>query len=141
MDRLGPKRGKDDAGDAHTTAGGRMTKEFLFACDYMDAETALRRGLVNRVVPNDKLQEVVLELARKITGQNSFLLKLAKKMVNDQLDMMGQRSGLLEAFYLHEFAHAHWAQVGPLVQFPREGRSVKEFVKARDEQASKPQKK
>ena len=113
--------------------GGRMTKEFLFTGDFMDAETALRCGLVNRVVPNDKLEEETLALARKIAKQNPFLLKLAKKMVNDQLDLMGQRTGLLQGFYLHELAHGHWAQVGSLIQPPGEGRGVKDFVKARDE--------
>ncbi|MFC1917009.1 enoyl-CoA hydratase [Chloroflexota bacterium] len=113
--------------------GGRRTKEFLYTGDFMGAETAFRYGLVNRVVPNDKLEEETLELARRIAKQNPFLLKLAKKMVNDQLDLMGQRTGVLQAFYLHQFAHAHWAQVGRLV--PRqEGKSVKDWVKARDEQ-------
>lgn len=113
--------------------GGRMTKELLFTGDYMDAQTALRCGLVNKVVPNDKLEMETLELARRIAKQNSFLLKLAKKMVNDQLDLMGQRTGVLLNFYLHEFAHSHWAQVGPLVR--REaGGSVKDFVKARDKE-------
>lgn len=116
--------------------GGRMTKEFLFTGDFMDAQTALRRGLVNRVVPRDKLEEETLTLARKIAQQNPFLLKLAKKMVNDQLDLMGQRQGLQLGFYLHELAHGHWAQVGPLV--PREeGKSVKDFLKARDEKFNK----
>ncbi|MFC1939081.1 enoyl-CoA hydratase [Chloroflexota bacterium] len=113
--------------------GGRMTKEFLFTGDFMDAQTALRCGLVNRVVPNNKLEEETLELARRIARQNPFLLKLAKKMVNDQLDLMGQRQGVMLNFYLHEFAHAHWAQVGPLVK--REpGKSVSDFVRARDKQ-------
>ena len=55
--------------------GGRMTKEMLFTGDFMDAQTALRCGLVNRVVPNDKLEEETLELARRIAKQNPFLLK------------------------------------------------------------------
>ncbi len=116
--------------------GGRMTKEFLFTGDFMDAETAFRRGLVNRVVPNAKLEEETLGLARKIAKQNPFLLKLAKKMVNDQLDMMGQRQGMQMGFYLHQFAHGHWAQVGPLVA-REEGKGVRDFLKARDEKFEK----
>ena len=54
-------------------------------------------------------------------------------MVNDQLDLMGQRQGVLHGFYLHEFAHAHWAQVGPLVK-RKPGKSVKDFVRERDKQ-------
>lgn len=112
--------------------GGRRTKEFLFTGDFIDAQTAYQWGLVNRVVPRDKLEEETLELARRIAMQNPFLLKLAKKMVNDQLDLMGQRQGLLQGFALHQLCHAHFAKVGPLV--PREpGKSVKDFVKARDE--------
>lgn len=91
--------------------GGRMVKELLFTGDFMDAQTALRRGLVNRVVPREKLEEETLELARKIAQQNPFLLKLAKKMVNDQIDLMGQRIGVMESTYLHKLAQAHLARV------------------------------
>ncbi len=111
--------------------GARMTKEFLYTGDFMDAQTALRCGLVNHVVPKDKLEAETLELARRIAKQNPFLLKLAKQMVNDHLDLMGQRQGLLQGFYLHQFSHAHWAQVGRLVP-KEEGKSVRDFVKDRD---------
>ncbi len=42
----------------------RETLSFLFTGDLMDAQAALRYALVNRVVPNDKLEEETLELAQ-----------------------------------------------------------------------------
>jgi enoyl-CoA hydratase len=101
--------------------GGRITKELLFYLQFHGCPYgALRCGLVNRVVPNDRLEEETLELTQRIARHDPFLLKLAKKMVNDQLDLIGQRQVLNLAFYLHQLAHIHWAQVSHMVKFPDE---------------------
>lgn len=120
--------------------GGRRTKEMLFTGDLIDAKTALAWGLVNKVVPKDKLEEETMDMARRIAKHNPFLLKLAKKMVNDQLDLMGKRVGMQNGLYLHVLCHAHWKQVGQLVPGREEGMTVKEWVEARDKKFGDKQK-
>lgn len=111
--------------------GARKAKELLFTGDYMDAQEAWRLGFVNRVVPREKLEEETLGLAQRIALQNPFMLKLAKRVVNEALDIMGQRQALRSAFYAHQLAHAHFREVGEAVV--PQGKSVREFLQARDE--------
>jgi len=107
--------------------GARMTKELLFTAGFMDAGTAWRLGLVNKVVPREKLEEETLKLAAAIALHEPFYLKLAKKLVNGQLDLMGQKQGMDMCFYLQHLAKAHNAEVGSLIE--QEGKSVKEYVR------------
>ena len=45
--------------------GFRKAKEYLFTGDWIDAHEAQRLGLVNRVVPRDKLEEETMNLAQR----------------------------------------------------------------------------
>ena len=55
--------------------GVRKAKEMLFTSDAISAQEAHRLGAVNHVVPNDKLTEFTMDLARKIATKNLFSLK------------------------------------------------------------------
>ncbi|HBT43640.1 MAG TPA: enoyl-CoA hydratase, partial [Rhodospirillaceae bacterium] len=44
----------------------KQALELLFTGDFIDAETALQYGLINRVVPADRLDRATDELARTI---------------------------------------------------------------------------
>lgn len=76
----------------------RKAKELLFEFRFMHADEALTAGLVNRVVPRDRLAEETMALARRIALQDPFALRLAKLSVNQAQDTMGYstfiRSGL-----------------------------------------------
>lgn len=62
--------------------GPAIAKELMFTGRIIDAQEALRIGLVNRVVPKDKLKEAVWELARDIAKKSPIALKLIKRSVN-----------------------------------------------------------
>jgi len=55
--------------------------ELTFTGDIIDAETALNIGLVNYVVPHDRLMEKARELAEKIAAKPPVALRLAKRLL------------------------------------------------------------
>jgi 2-(1,2-epoxy-1,2-dihydrophenyl)acetyl-CoA isomerase len=55
--------------------------ELLFTGELIDAETAAAWGLVNRVVPHERLMDEVLELAGKVASQPPHALRLAKALL------------------------------------------------------------
>jgi enoyl-CoA hydratase/carnithine racemase len=66
----------------------------------IDAKTAERIGLINLVVPPDKLESTVEELANEIMSKPPIALKLAKELINNSIET-DQRTGLIheaEAF-------------------------------------------
>ena len=57
-------------------------KELCFTGDIIDARDAERLGLVNRVVPLEKLEETVMDLAKKIASKSPLILKYIKRSLN-----------------------------------------------------------
>jgi enoyl-CoA hydratase len=62
--------------------GVGKAKELIFTGNMIDAAEALQIGLVNQIVPPDKLKETVLTMAGRIAEQSSLALKWAKKAIN-----------------------------------------------------------
>jgi enoyl-CoA hydratase len=67
--------------------GEKKAKEMIFTCDRISAKDALALGLVNKVVPADKLKEAVDEVIAKITSKSPVIMKLAKLAVNRSLEV------------------------------------------------------
>ena len=67
--------------------------EMLLTGDLIDARTAERWGLVNRVVPLEKLDDEVTALARKITAYSPAVVRLGKQRFYEQVE-----KGLAEAY-------------------------------------------
>lgn len=112
--------------------GPRKAKEYLFTGDYLTASEALRLGLVNRVVPRERLDEETMALAGRISVQDPFALRLAKLSVNSMLDEMGQRDAIVSAFKTHMLSVAHRQMSGGGFEgLP--GKSVAERVRTRDD--------
>ncbi|MCD8068317.1 MAG: enoyl-CoA hydratase-related protein [Lachnospiraceae bacterium] len=61
--------------------------ELILTGDMIDAQTALRMGLVNRVVPADKLMEEAYALAKKLASKAPLALRAAKDAVDYGSDM------------------------------------------------------
>ena len=62
--------------------GPGKAKELLFTCDTIDGKEAERIGLVNKAVPDDKLMDEALTMAKKITENSAFSISLIKKGLN-----------------------------------------------------------
>jgi enoyl-CoA hydratase/carnithine racemase len=65
---------------------GRAT-ELLYLGDTLDAPTAERYGLFNRVVPHDQLMVEARALAERLAAGPSFALGLTKEALNEELSM------------------------------------------------------
>lgn len=78
--------------------GPRKAKEYLFTGDWLTADEALRHGLVNRVVPRERLEAETQALAERIAMQDSFYLRLAKRSTNLAQDQMGFRTAVIGAY-------------------------------------------
>ncbi len=75
--------------------GVRAAKELLFTGeDRVTAAEALRLGLVNRVVPRDRLDEETLALAEEIAKNEPFVVQATKRAVNRVWDVAGFRSAM-----------------------------------------------
>jgi enoyl-CoA hydratase len=66
--------------------GAAKAKELIFMGDMIDAATALNLGLVNKVVPPEKLMEEAMAWATKLAGKSGPVLAMAKMAINTGLD-------------------------------------------------------
>jgi len=62
--------------------GWGRAKELLYTGRIIDAQEALRIGLVDRVVPHDKLEETVDQIAATIVSKSGIIIKYMKQAVN-----------------------------------------------------------
>jgi enoyl-CoA hydratase len=75
--------------------GVRAAKELLFTGeDRISAQEAHRIGLVNRVVPRDRLDEATMELAEEIAKNEPFVVQTTKRAVNRAWDVAGFRAAM-----------------------------------------------
>jgi len=61
--------------------GQRMAMQMSMTCQFVDAQTALRIGLVNEVVPHDNLIPRVMEIAQFICDGKSDMLMRVKELI------------------------------------------------------------
>jgi enoyl-CoA hydratase len=66
--------------------GAAKAKEMIFTGDLINATAALDLGLVNKVVPPEKLMEEAMALATKLAGMSGPVLAMAKMAINTGLD-------------------------------------------------------
>ena len=76
--------------------GPAKAKELIFTADTIDAEEALRIGLVNRLVDDGDLEPAVTALAERIAGQPPIAVRGTKRCV-DQASHQSLGEGLREA--------------------------------------------
>ena len=60
--------------------------EMLLTGDFIDASTALQRGLINRAVDPENLEQATLDFARSIAAKPREVLALGKKLFYEQID-------------------------------------------------------
>jgi enoyl-CoA hydratase len=85
--------------------GLTRAKEIVFTGDVLDARTALQMGLVNKVVPPEKLMDEARALARRLLNKSSLALAYAKKAFNTGVDMsLAAAMDLDECYFARCFA-------------------------------------
>lgn len=91
----------------------KKAMELLLLGETIDAQEAFRLGLVNKVVPPDKLAEEVDAFIRSLSEKSSVVLKLNKRAVLESLDK-GFAEGLnrVEEIYLKELMETEDANEG-----------------------------
>jgi len=60
--------------------------EFLFTGDFLEAEEALRIGVLNKLVAADKLESATMELAGKIAANPPLAVQMSKKLAYKALE-------------------------------------------------------
>lgn len=85
--------------------GARMAKEHMWTGDPITAQEAWRLGFVNKVVSREKLEEEVMNLARRIAITPEAAVRLIKKSINYAVDQMGFVNALEYHFLAHELSH------------------------------------
>jgi enoyl-CoA hydratase len=86
--------------------GVRKAKEFLFTGQGLTAAAAEKAGMVNRVVPLERLSQEVLELAQRIAEQPVMGVRLAKMSINQTQDEQGYYTSLRAVMGIQHLAHA-----------------------------------
>ncbi|MBQ74793.1 MAG: hypothetical protein CMQ20_07185 [Gammaproteobacteria bacterium] len=81
--------------------GVRKAKELLFTCKRLSAQEAEQLGIVNKVVPHDKLEEEARHMANQILENIPETISITKKLINQSMNLDLDRGLELEAGY-HE---------------------------------------
>ncbi len=85
--------------------GMAKAKEIIFTGDMFDAQTALQIGMINKVVPLDKLMPEAKSLAQKLLTKSSVALAYAKKSINSGVSMsLSSAMDMDESYFARCFA-------------------------------------
>jgi naphthoate synthase len=88
--QTGPKVGSFDggygAGLLARMVGQKRAREIWYLCEQYDANEAYEMGLVNKVVPLDRLEEETVAWARKMLEKSPLALRLLKAAFNADSD-------------------------------------------------------
>ena len=90
--------------------GQKQAKEVLLLGEVILPEDALRMGLINRIVPDDQLDEAANKMARKLASLPPTVVRTNKRLVN----LVYEQMGLIDA-----------------VRY-RDNEALKEFLEAED---------
>lgn len=88
--QVGPKVGSFDAGFGASylarIVGQKRAREMWFLCEQYTAQEAYQMGLVNKVVPLEKLEETTIEWCKKIMKHSPMAIRMIKAGLNAELD-------------------------------------------------------
>ena len=88
--QTGPRVGSFDAGFGASylarVVGQKKAREIWFLCRQYDAQEALEMGLVNKVVPLERLEDEMVEWAETMMVHSPLALRMIKAGLNAELD-------------------------------------------------------
>ena len=99
--------------------GPRKAKELLFTCERISAREAERLGIVNKVVPRERLDEEAKEMAKKILKNIPETVSRMKRLIN-----RGMETSLESGLRMEAECHA-----GPISPTPEGRRRIEALLK------------
>lgn len=99
----------------------RKAKELLFRGQFIDGEQAMELGLVNRVVPKDRLMQEALAYATDVAQNDPYDLRMIKLAVNNAQDVQGFTSYIQSTHAMYSLIRAGERDPGYALKVP-EGR-------------------
>jgi naphthoate synthase len=66
--------------------GQKRAREIWFLCKFYSAKKALAWGLINKVVPYEKLEEVTVEWSQEMLEKSPLALRMLKGALNADCD-------------------------------------------------------
>ena len=113
-------------------AGWKAAHRYVLTGDHIDAQEAMRLGIVNEVVPADKLMQAARALAERIAKVPEPSVRLNKAVTCFGLQATGLYSGMLLNGALSALAHAsHLPLRDDLLAAMRQG-GMRAFLDKRD---------
>ena len=95
--QTGPKVGSFDAGFGSSylarIVGQKKAREIWFLCRQYTAKEAEEMGMVNKVVPIERLEDECVEWAEIMMERSPLALRMIKAGLNAELDGSGWYSG------------------------------------------------
>jgi enoyl-CoA hydratase len=85
--------------------GPRKAKEILFEHRFMTAQEARFHGFVNRVYPDEALEQETIAYARRVAENDPFRIRIAKQSINHMMDAMGYSAeikGDFQSYFLRQ---------------------------------------
>ena len=74
--------------------GVRQARELLYSGDIVDAQEALRIGLVNKVFPDDELESETMRYAKRVASVDLEALQLTKATLNRTAEISGFKEAI-----------------------------------------------
>jgi len=95
--QTGPKVGSFDAGFGSSylarCVGQKKAREIWYLCRQYTAQEALEMGMINAVVPFERLEDETVEWCRTILKRSPMAIRMIKRALNAELD---GEAGLME---------------------------------------------
>ncbi len=114
-------------------AGYKNALRYSLTGDHIDAEEALRIGIINQIIPQDDLVEECIKIGERIALVSPETVKINLYVATMGLEMMGLRNALILNGELSAFAHASKREdvMRPLDE-ARESGGMRGFLQQRD---------
>ncbi|MFC1886957.1 enoyl-CoA hydratase/isomerase family protein [Thermodesulfobacteriota bacterium] len=116
--------------------GFQMAKKMYLTGDMITGKEAERIGLVMECVPDEKLMETALKLAKRISQNSPQAIMFNKWMIDSVADSMGWMDALSQGSRWdaigHAVSHHPHTETAGLFKISKE-KGVREFIKAREE--------
>jgi enoyl-CoA hydratase/carnithine racemase len=92
--------------------GKKKTLEMLLSGDMIDAREAERLGLVNKVVPAEKLEEETFAFAQKLIDKSPVAIQMGKNFYYQMIDMPFRQRFVLNSEIMARLCITEDAQEG-----------------------------